>query len=411
MSTPQRLDLGAGVAVTTLPDGSLLVRSTRLRLPWAARSGSSVGTAVLFGGVPFEVVDRQRAGSGEAWTLRPWPEAEAMRGVVTLDEAWVAGLDRERAGERAAQRRWWLLPLLPLLGLAPASLQLSWQRGWGFPATAATLLSAIGELALATVGVVHTLAAALGGGGASAGPLAWLGLASPVLLVESVVRLKHVSAAGEPIGSALLLPLASLGKSAIPDAADPPPQLRGFDRDAGSLELASAIHRADWVADGVLWYRDEPYRLASVVREGRGWVYSFSRLGEAAEGPVLRLRPPATRPLDAARGRPPSLPRTTVATALACLAPRDLQEAWAPRIGVRPVLLTVLGAGAECCGALVNLQSGAAAGSPLALAVNIGLLVEGVARFSLLVGSGRPVGSLLGLVLRPLLARLLAADA
>jgi hypothetical protein len=83
--------LGAGVQVSTLPDAGVLVRSERLRLPWSARSGRTTGTAVLLAGVPFEVVDRQRAGSGEAWTLHPWPEGEAMRGVFPLDEAWVAG--------------------------------------------------------------------------------------------------------------------------------------------------------------------------------------------------------------------------------------------------------------------------------------------------------------------------------
>jgi len=400
--------LGAGVQVSTLPDGSLLVRSERLRLPWAARSGGSVGPAVLLGGVPFEVVDRQRAGSGEAWTLRSWPEGEAMRGVFPLDQVWVANLERERAGDRRARLRWCLLPVVPLLGFAPASLQTSWELRWGFPAATATLLSALAELALATVGVVHVLASAFGGPGMASGPLAWLGLASPLLLVESFVRLKHVSAAGEPIGSALSLPLALLAPPGPLAAANSAPAVRSFDRDEGSLVMSSAIHRADWMADGVLWYRDEPYRLASVAREGRGWIYSFGRLDAATEGPALRLLPLASRPLPSARGRPPNLTRTTVATALACLAPRELQEEWGPRIGVRPVLLTILGAGAECCGALVNLQAGAAGGSPFALAVNLGVLVEGVTRYTLLVGSGRPVGSLVGLALRPLLARLLA---
>jgi len=396
--------------VTTLPDANLLVRSERLRLPWSARCGRGAGTAVLIDGVAFEVVERQRAGGGEAWTLQPWPEGDAMRGVFTLDEAWVAGLERDRAGDRAARRRWWLLPAVPLLGFAPASLQTSWELRWGFPAATATLMSALAELALATVGVIHALASAFGGPGMASGPLAWLGLASPLLLVESFVRLKHVSAAQEPIGSALCLPLSLLEtprQSAFDDTA---PAVRGFDRSAGSLELWSPIHRADWVADGVLWYRDEPYRLASVGREGRGWIYAFGRLEATAEGAaLLRLMPPASRPLPSTRGRPPGLARSTVATALACLAPRDLQEAWARRIDVRPVLLTILGAGAECCGALINLQSGAGAGSSVALTVNLIVLVEGVARFALLVGSGRPAGTLLGLALRPLLARLLAA--
>jgi hypothetical protein len=362
---------------------------------------------VLIDGVAFEVVECQPAGGGEAWTLQPWPEGDAMRGVFTLDEAWVAGLERDRVGDRAARRRWWLLPVVPLLGFVPASLQLSWELRWGFPAVAATLLSALGELALATVGVVHALASAFGGTGMASGPLTWLGLVSPMLLVESFVRLKHVTATKEPIGSAFCLPLSLLETSGQTAAAETAPTVRGFDRDAGSLELWSEIHRADWPADGVLWYRDEPYRLASVGREGRAWIYAFSSADATAEGPALRLMPPRGRPLPSTRGRPPGLARSTVATALACLAPRDLQEAWGSRIGVRPILLTVLGAGAECCGALVNLQSGVADGSSFALAVNLVVLVEGVTRFTLLLGSGRPVGSLLGLALRPVLERLL----
>lgn len=409
VSSSRKLDLGGGIAVTTLPDGKLLVRSARLRLPWAASSGCAAGTAVLIDGVAFESVERQPAGGGEAWTLQPWTNGEAMRGVFTLDEAWVAGLERDRVGDRAARRRWWLLPVVPALGFAPASMQTEWELQWGFPAATATLLSALAELALATVGVVHILAAALGGSGTPAGPLAWLGLASPLLLVESFVRLKHVAAAHEPIGSVVGLPLSLLATSGRPPLAVDSPEVRSFHREAGSLELWSGIHRPDWSGDGVLRYRGEPYRLASVRREGRAWIYSFGRLNEAAEGPPLRLVPPTSRPLPSARGRPPGLARTTLSTALACLAPRELQEAWGPRIGVRPVLLTVLGAGTECCGALVNLQSGAVGESTFALAVNLGVLVEGVTRFTLLLGSGRPVGSLLGLALRPLLARRLAA--
>lgn len=299
--------------MTTLPDGRLLVRSERLRLPWSARAGRAAGTAVLIDGAPFQVVERQRAGGGEAWTLQPWSEDDAMRGVFTLDEAWVAGLEQVRVEERTARLRWWLLPVVPLL--------------------------------------------------------------------------------------------ETPRQSAVDDTA---PEVGGLDRTSGSLELSSPIHRADWVADGVLWYRDEPYRLASVGREGRRWIYTFGRCDAAAAGPALRLLPPASRPLPSTRGRPPNLARTAVATALACLAPRDLQEAWASRIDVRPALLTILGAGAECCGALVNLQSGAAGGSSIALALNLVVLVEGMTRFTLLLGSGRPVGSVLGLALRPLLVRLLA---
>jgi len=238
----------------------------------------------------------------------------------------------------------------------------------------------------------------------ASGPLAWLGLASPLLLSSrSCGSARRGGPGADRIGT------LSPAVAARPPGSQPlttPPRGRGFDRGAGSLELWSPIHRADWVADGVLWYRDEPYRLASSARGAR-LDLPFGRLearrrrsGDAADA--------AGEPAAAVDARPPTgLARSTVATALACLRARDLQEAWARRIDVRPVLLTILGAGAECCGALINLQSGAGAGSSVALTVNLIVLVEGVARFALLVGSGRPTGSLLGLALRPLLARLL----
>ncbi len=147
---------------------------------------------------------------GEAWTLQPWSEDDAMRGVFPLDEVWVAGLERSESaiagrGCDGGCCRW-----CRCSGRCRHRCSRSWERQWGFPAAMATMLSALGELALATVGVVHVLATAVSGTGMAAGPLTWLGLASPLLLVESFVRLKHVSATQEPIGSALSLPLSLL---------------------------------------------------------------------------------------------------------------------------------------------------------------------------------------------------------
>ena len=100
--------------------------------------------------------------------------------------------------------------------------------------------------------------------------------------------------------------------------------------------------------------------------------------------------------------------RTALVTAAACLAPCDLQQAWAARIAAPAVLLTVLGAGAECCGALVNLAAADSAAATASLVVNLFFLVEGTVRFVLLAATSRPVGSLFGLAFRPLLERVIA---
>jgi hypothetical protein len=405
VAPPKTRDLGSGVHLSTAADGSLRVQSAALVMPWSVRSGKVSGTAVLVGDGAFEVVGRQRSGSGDLWTLQPWPTDAAMRAVFTLDEAWVSGRAHERALDRRAGRlRAWLLPLMPLLGFVPAALQSSWEKNWGFAATTATTLSAVGELAVASVGIVHVLASAFGGSGILPRAFSWLGLVAPILAVEGVVRLKHVAAAREPIGSALLMPLSVLApKRAVPPAPWAP-VVRDHDPDRGRLQLQSPIYRADWALGGLLAYRGERFELTSVAGEGRDWIYTFAQVGEQARGDTLRLRPPPSRPSPVVRERPPGVLRTTLVTALACLAPRDLQESWSRRIDAPAVLLTVLGAGAECFGALVNLAS-----SDLLL-VNLYLLAEGAIRFGLLIGTGRPVGSLAGLALRPALEPLMLED-
>jgi hypothetical protein len=409
MESSSSRDLGSGVRASTLADGSLLVRSAWLPLPWTVREGRATGTAVLVGEDAYEVVAHQRSTRGESWTLEPWPQHEVMRGVVTLGEEWVSRCAHEVALERRTGRlRPWMLLVSPLLGSAPASLQSHWEIRWGFPAVTASVLSALGELVVATFGIVHALSSSLGGSGILPRWLGWIGVLAPALAVEAIIRLKHATAVSEPVGTALLLPLSVLRPTTTVSAAPTAPVVRSLDRDAGRLVIWSPIHRADWVPGGVLSYREEVYTLSSVEREGRDWVYSFGRSDEGFDGPPLRLGPPVSRSTPVRRDRPPALTRTALVTALACLAPRQLQEAWAATIDVHPVLLTVLGAGAECCGGLVNLSTTGSIAASWLLPLNLFFLAEGAVRFSILVSSGRAVGSLPGLALRPFLDRLMA---
>jgi len=114
-------------------DGGWQVRSERLSLPWTVRVGRVAGSAVVWRGEPFEVVQEQRTGAGDLWTLRPWPESEAMRGVFSLGSETIDDLAVTAASYRRRQRTGVAtLPLLPLMGLAPAPRQRRWEREWGF---------------------------------------------------------------------------------------------------------------------------------------------------------------------------------------------------------------------------------------------------------------------------------------
>lgn len=408
MNTPGVRDLGSGVVLSSLADGGVLVRSATVVLPWSARSGRVSGTAVLLDDRPFEVVLRTRGGGGDLWTLLPWPGNEAMRTVFTLDRGAVARLAAEATEQRrSGRRRVVSMALAPVLGAAPAGLQSSWARRWGFPAVGATVVSAVGELALATVGLMHVLSVSFGGAALLPGRVAWLGLVAPALAVEAVVRLKHAAATGEPIGTALLLPLTALASAEPSPASCDAPVVRHAG--PGRLVVQSPIHRTDWVSGGVLLYRDEPYALAAVEREGRDWLYGFTAAGDDSSGPSLRLQPPRSRPRSSPVAAAPSIVRTTLVTALACMAPGDLQQTWARRIDAPAALLTLLGAGAECCGALINLAAKGPSMSSVSLLVNLFLLGEGAARLVMLAASSRPVGSLLGLAARSPLERWIKA--
>lgn len=146
--------------------------------------------------------------------------------------------------------------------------------------------------------------------------------------------------------------------------------------------------------------------------EGLVRLYSVMAAGEPMGSMIgspilLTSRRPQVDRRPAAHAAPRPL-RTTILTACACLAPRPIQERWASHIAVRPAWLTVLGALAELAGGVVNLERAAPGGADTQLAINLFFMIEGVARLALLIVTGRPVGSLLGIPLAPVLERLIA---
>lgn len=358
-------------------------------------------------GEPYEVVAEEASGSDQGWILQPWPDPEVMRTVFRLDEAWIeAHAVADEDHRRGRVIRWLSLPVAPLLALAPARLQRWWQDSWGFPAAAATLVSAVFELVAGGVGVVQVLALTFGSDWFLSGPFRLAAVIGPALFAEALVRLATAAARAEPMGSVVGLPLALLFPAAPAPRQSTRPVVRLEKAESGVLEVFSETIRRDWVPDGVLRYRGRPYRLAGLENLGSGWRYRFERTDDEAVGPPLRLTETTRRMEAADRGQPPSIIRTTLVTAVMCMAPRRYQERWARHLGVRPLWFTLLGAGAELVGGWINLEQGSGGGSSTP-AVNLFFLVEAVTRLALLVSTGRPVGSVLGWAANPLLARMM----
>ncbi len=398
-------DLGSGVYVSPAQNGELVVTSPRLDLGWRVAEGRVPGTAVVWRDQPFEATARTAAGAGDRWTLRPWPDAGAMRHVVSLDTAYVASTAERSASDRRGNRnRTGTILLLPFLGLAPARVQERWQSEWLFPAERATWVSSVLELLGGAFGLVQALALAFGSEWFLPGPLRFMAVVGPLMIAEGIVRLVLVATREEPIGSLVGLPLALFEKPAKKTLPPTEPEVRLFDEEEGVLELVSPINRVDWGHEGLLPYRDRWFALDRADREGRNWTYRFVlREKDAREHPVLHLRSPAARkfvaPRDAAPA--PSILRTTLVTAAITLGPRADQERWAKTLGTNPRWLTIAGAVAELIGGLSNLGEHAAAGSVFFIVLDVFLVLEGSWRLLSALG-GRPCGSVFGWLLRPL---------
>jgi hypothetical protein len=102
----------------------------------------------------------------------------------------------------------------------------------------------------------------------------------------------------------------------------------------------------------------------------------------------------------------PGAVRTVLLSIAATLAPRRFQERWARVLGVRPLWFTAMGASAELIGGLSNL-AGSGERSELVVLINLFFCAEATVRFSSLIFTGRPLGSILGLPLAGLLERYL----
>jgi hypothetical protein len=189
-----------GVTVTGEGD-AVRVSSGRLDLGWSSRAGRVPGTAVHFQDRVWEVVAQERTAAGERITLRPWPEGEAIRHAVRLDDATIAALVAERRAEASRRRqRLALRLLLPLAGLLPAQLQRRWERELGEPARRAVVASVALELGFSALAVLQ-LVSIIFHDPLLPGRWGWLAVLALMAGVEGMVRLAYVRATQEPIGS------------------------------------------------------------------------------------------------------------------------------------------------------------------------------------------------------------------
>jgi hypothetical protein len=403
-------DFGSGVRVVRGDGDRLVVLSENVAFGWRPRERGRPGSVVMLDGESYEVTEHETWRRGGRWILEPWVGEDVMRVIFTLDEASVAGAtDAARTSATAARLRPWMVGLAPLLGFAASSWQRRWRDAWGFPAATATWTSAVIEMLMGAVGIVELIASFAGDVSVFPWvprPLVFFGL---YLFVEGIVRLAQVFADSEPVGTIFGLAASVFerpGERAVEPV--PAPQVHLHESESGSLELASPIQRRDWEEPGLLLFRGENFAVDGLRREGETWVYVLSRIDVADDwdGRRLRLAPPRTPPVERSFSDAPGLAKTVALTIACTIAPARFQERWGWLMDVRATWYTVVGGGVELIGGLSNLGSGAGA-EPTGLMLNLFFVVEAVTRLAWVVLRGRPLGSLLGWPLAPLLDHVL----
>ena len=410
MTSPTNGDLGHGVRVMPGDGGRIVVQSAEFDLGWRPRVAEQPGSAVVWGGASFEVLEREPWGRGARWTLVPWTGEDVMRVVLPLDGAAVEAAARDaRAAAREAALRPWFWLLSPVLGFASASAQRRWRDAWGFPATTANWLSAIFEFVLGGLCIVELMVASQAGVEIFSWIPRWLLFCGLPLCVEGLVRMKMVASDSEPIGSFFGL-IGSVFERARKPTPEPTaaPSVETWDDTNGILGLVSTIHRRDWEKPGLLSYKGDLFALDSTERMGESWLYVFGRLevAENWDGPRLRLIPPRTEIEKRSFADQPGLVKMVLLSIACTLAPRRFQERWAAELGVRAKWFTVMGASAEFIGGLDNL--GASEGrSVLTVLLSLFFIGEAMVRLGSVVFRSQTLGSVLGLPLTPILERYL----
>jgi hypothetical protein len=238
-----------------LADGGvwLVCREPRGWIPRRGRAhsaGEFPGTAVRWESEIFEVVEALAAADGaQRYRLEPWPDRHAIRAIETYDASSPDRRSRERAGNRrnVARRRWAIL-FAPILGHLPGAVQHRMEVEFGAPAFGMTVASALPLIALGLVSWLYSMAAAYGAGLFGAAGAPGQGEASiasiPALLplpvalyfvVESGLRLGLAFLQAGPVGS---LPgaLAYAIFEAVAGKRSSAPAFRGLPASSGQAE-------------------------------------------------------------------------------------------------------------------------------------------------------------------------------
>ncbi len=164
--------------------------------------------------------------------------------------------------------------------------------------------------------------------------------------------------------------------------------------------------RRDWEEPGILTYRNEDYVLDGARQLGENWIYCFRRTALSGGEARARLRlsppPPAAEPV--VRDEAPGLVKTVLLNIACTMAPARFQERWAWWVGMRAIWFTVAGSLVELAGGLANLRAGA---DGLFVPLNLFFVVEAVSRLTVVALKKKPLGSVFGLALTPILDRVL----
>ncbi len=194
-------------------DGEEILLRCPVSKGWSGRTGrttvraSHPGTAVGWEDRIYEVrLAEPQADGGVLYRLAPWEEAQAIRVFERYDAETEGRRDAARRDDAAAIRNRRLSILLaPLAGLLPGSVQKRMETEFGAPAVAMTCVSAFPLLVVGFLGLFGHLLSVAGGG--LHWP-AWLAPPLPIalyLFAESALRLASAIAAGEPMGSLLVV--------------------------------------------------------------------------------------------------------------------------------------------------------------------------------------------------------------
>lgn len=171
----------------------------RARTPTSAEHP---GTCVDWDGDLFEVLEIVEEPAVIRYRLAAWAEEQTIRVRARYDEATERereATDRDRAAR--ARRKRLLVLAAPMTGLAPGRVQERWEREYGTPRVAPTIVSATFPFA-AGFYCAFSLVAGAAGGAVSALPVPVL-VAGSYFFVESGVRFAVAMSSGRPIGSIL----------------------------------------------------------------------------------------------------------------------------------------------------------------------------------------------------------------